>query len=91
MDFTLSDLHRDVQARARGFADTTLRPVAAGLEAFPLEHLPLLAAEGFLSVHWPKEHGGAGLDTLAYALVLEELARVSPRSAPPRVARERVG
>ena len=81
MDFTLSDLHRDVQARARAFADTTLRPVAAGLDAIPVEHLPLLAAEGFLSVHWPREHGGAGLDTLAYALVLEELARVSPAHA----------
>jgi alkylation response protein AidB-like acyl-CoA dehydrogenase len=84
MDFDLPESHRAVRDRARAFADTVLRPVVAGLDAerrFPVEHLPLLAAEGFLSVHWPREHGGAGLDTLAYALVLEELARVSPAHA----------
>ncbi len=84
MDFALSTAHRDIRGRARAFADTTLRPVIAALDAerrFPAEHLPLLAAQGFLSVHWPKEHSGAGHDTLAYALVLEELARVSPAHA----------
>ena len=84
MDFALSASHRAVQERARAFADTTLRPVIAALDAerrFPAEHVPLLAAEGFLAIHWPKEHGGAGLDTLACALVLEELARVSPAHA----------
>jgi butyryl-CoA dehydrogenase len=80
----LSPRHEDARSRARAFAESVLRPVAATLDAerrFPSEHVPLLAAEGFLSVHWPKEHGGAGLDTFAYALVLEELARVSPAHA----------
>jgi alkylation response protein AidB-like acyl-CoA dehydrogenase len=84
MDFALDSTHREIQDRARAFADATLRPVIAELDAerrFPAEHLPLLAREGFLALHWPKEHGGAGLDTLAYALVLEELARVSPAHA----------
>ena len=84
MDFALADSHRAIQARARAFADHTLRPVIAALDAerrLPPEHVAALAAEGLLAIHWPKEHGGAGLDTLAYALVLEELARVSPAHA----------
>ncbi|MEO6462041.1 MAG: acyl-CoA dehydrogenase family protein [Candidatus Eisenbacteria bacterium] len=84
MDFALSPAHAALRERARAFADTTLRPVIATLDAerrFPAEHLPLLAGEGFLAVHWPAEHGGAGHDTLGYALVLEELARVSPAHA----------
>src|SRR5262245_1999251 len=84
MDFTLSPTHQAVKDRARAFADTTLRPVMAQLDAerrFPAEHIALLAQQGFLAIHWPKEHGGAGLDTLAYALVLEEIARVSPAHA----------
>jgi alkylation response protein AidB-like acyl-CoA dehydrogenase len=84
MDFTLAESHRATQSRARAFADRVLRPEIAALDAerrFPEGHVALLAAEGLLAVHWPKEHGGAGLDTLAYALVLEELARVSPAHA----------
>ena len=84
MDPALTPAHEDARARARAFAEGTLRPAIAALDAerrFPAEHLPLLAADGFLAIHWPKEHGGAGLDTLAYALVLEELARVSPAHA----------
>jgi alkylation response protein AidB-like acyl-CoA dehydrogenase len=81
MDFTLPAAHAALQSRARTFAERVLRPEIAALDAerrFPSGHLPLLAAEGFLSIHWPAEHGGAGLDTLAYAVVLEELSRVSP-------------
>jgi alkylation response protein AidB-like acyl-CoA dehydrogenase len=81
MDFTLPPAHAALQSRARSFAERVLRPSIAALDAerrFPAEHLPLLAAEGFLSIHWPAEHGGAGLDTLAYAIVIEELSRVSP-------------
>ena len=80
----LSPSHDDVRARAKAFADRVIRPAIPALDAerrFPSEHVSLLGAEGFLSVHWPKEHGGAGLDTLAYALVLEELARASPAHA----------
>ena len=81
MDFTLPPAHAALQSRACSFAERVLRPSIAALDAerrFPAEHVPLLAAEGFLSVHWPAEHGGAGLDTLAYAIVIEEISRVSP-------------
>jgi alkylation response protein AidB-like acyl-CoA dehydrogenase len=81
MDFALPPAHVQLQSRARDFAGRVLRPSIAALDAerrFPAEHVPLLAAEGFLAIHWPTEFGGAGLDTLAYAIVLEEISRVSP-------------
>jgi len=84
MDFALPPAHVQLQSRARDFAGRVLRPSIATLDAerrFPAEHVPLLAAEGFLAIHWPAEFGGAGLDTLAYAIVLEEISRVSPAHA----------
>ncbi len=84
MDFSLSESHRSFQATVRGFASATIAPVIAALDAerrFPEEHVGPMAALGLLAVHWPKETGGAGFDTLAYALALEELARVSPAHA----------
>ena len=84
MDFALPPAHLELQARARSFADRVLRPTIGSLDVertFPAEHVVALARDGFLAVHWPAAHGGAGLDTLAYAVVLEELARVSPAHA----------
>jgi alkylation response protein AidB-like acyl-CoA dehydrogenase len=78
MNFDLSPEHAALAARARAFADG-LRSVIATLDdegRFPPEHLGELAALGLLTPHWP-DHG----DTLSYALVLEELARVSPAHA----------
>jgi len=78
MNFELSPEHAALRARARAFADR-MRPAIAALDdesRFPPEHLSELADLGLLTPHWPE----AG-DTLSYALVLEELARVSPAHA----------
>lgn len=86
MNFELSPEHAAVAARARAFADR-LRPSIAALDdesRFPPEHLAELASEGLLTPHWPSEVAegpDAPRDTLAYALVLEELSRVSPAHA----------
>lgn len=84
MDFAPSAAQQAVADRARAFADRVLRPSIEALDAerrFPTEHLPLLAAEGFLALHWPKEFGGAGLDSVAATMLIEELSRVSPAHA----------
>ncbi|MGH7724042.1 MAG: acyl-CoA dehydrogenase family protein [Candidatus Eiseniibacteriota bacterium] len=84
MDFSLSASHTAYRETVRAFALGTIEPVIAALDAerrFPEEHVTPMAALGLLSIHWPKDTGGAGLDTLAYALALEELARVSPAHA----------
>jgi alkylation response protein AidB-like acyl-CoA dehydrogenase len=87
MDFELSAEHATLAARARAFADR-LRPTITTLDdesRLPREHVGELAAQGLLTPHWPAEAvsgaPAAPRDTLAYALVLEELARVSPAHA----------
>ena len=61
----------------RAFARERIAPnAAAWSEAgkFPTEIVPELARLGLLGLAVPAEHGGAGLDALAIALVMEELA-----------------
>ena len=45
---------------------------------FPAEALPAFAAIGATGVYIPLEHGGRGLDTVAYALAIEEISSVLP-------------
>ncbi len=77
---------------ARAFADTVLRPVIAELDDagdLPRAHFAELARRGLLAPHWPQGAPGTdhelplrkANDTLAFALVLEEIARVSPAHA----------
>jgi len=92
MRFALLPEHAAVQRAARAFADTTLRPAIADLDdagELPREHFVALAQQGLLAPHWPVGGPGtdggrpkpAATDTLAFALVVEELARVSPAHA----------
>src|SRR5581483_5969367 len=63
----------------REFARTRVAPVAAELDRearFPLELVRELAELGLMGIPIPEEHGGAGADTMSYALAIEELARV---------------
>jgi alkylation response protein AidB-like acyl-CoA dehydrogenase len=74
----LSSEHRQVRDMVRRFADEVVRPAAAALdrdERFPAEIYALMAELGLFGIGIPAERGGAGMDTLAYALVMEELAR----------------
>ncbi len=78
MDFTLSELHQTVRDTARSFATKEVAPHARKWdeeERFPKEIIPKLGELGFLGVRVPEEYGGAGLDTLSYSLVVEEIAR----------------
>ena len=79
VDLDLSDEHRLFRDTVRGFAEGVVGPVAEELDAhgrFPLAELRQAAALGLLGVPVPEADGGAGGDTLAYALCIEELARV---------------
>ena len=78
MDFELSELHRAIRDTARAFARKEVAPHARRWdteERFPVEIVPKLGELGFLGIRVPEEYGGAGLDTLAYAIIVEELAR----------------
>ncbi len=71
--------HYMLQEMVRDFAANEVAPIAESLdkeERFPLELIPKLAELGLLGIPFPEEYGGAGMDTLAYTLVIEELAKV---------------
>ncbi|HEY7967141.1 MAG TPA: acyl-CoA dehydrogenase family protein [Solirubrobacteraceae bacterium] len=79
MDFDLSDEHRLLRDTVREFARSRVAPVAGELDAqkaFPYEIVRELGELGLMGIPFPQEYGGAGADTLAYALAVEELARV---------------
>lgn len=79
LDFELTDEQRMARDSARQFAAERLKPVARAIDRdhhFPLELLPELGAHGFLGINVPEAYGGSGMDTVAYALIIEELARV---------------
>jgi hypothetical protein len=74
----LSQEHHEIRAQARRFADEAIWPVAAELdrtERFPADLYARMAELGLFGITIPEVDAGAGADTLAYALVMEELAR----------------
>ncbi len=77
MDFALSDEHLMIQQAAREFAQEAIAPIAAKHDAsgeFPRETIARAGELGFMGVEVPEAYGGSGLDTLSYALVMEEIA-----------------
>jgi alkylation response protein AidB-like acyl-CoA dehydrogenase len=79
MDFELTAEQELARRTAREFAEAEIAPVIARYdetEEFPAELIAKLGTLGFLGALFPPEYGGAGLDYVAYALVVEELSRV---------------
>lgn len=79
MNFVLSEEHTMARTLFRTFAENEVKPLAQELdeqERFPTETVEKMAAYGFLGIPVPKEWGGQGADTLAYAICVEELSRV---------------
>jgi alkylation response protein AidB-like acyl-CoA dehydrogenase len=79
LDFDLSDEHALFRTTVREFAEDAIGPVAEQLDhegRFPVELVEQAAELGLLGIPLPDEWGGAGADTLSYAIAIEELARV---------------
>jgi butyryl-CoA dehydrogenase len=79
MDFELTAEQELARRTAREFAEAEIAPVIGRYdeaEEFPAELVAKLGTLGFLGALFPVEYGGAGLDYVAYALVVEELSRV---------------
>jgi alkylation response protein AidB-like acyl-CoA dehydrogenase len=78
MNFAITEEQQLVQRTARDAADRLLAPKAAARDVsceFPLHELKELAKLGLLGVTIPDQLGGAGADTIAYSLAMQELAR----------------
>ncbi len=78
MDFTVSEHHQLLRKTVREFARVEVAPRARAWDAeerFPKEIIPKLAEMGLLGIRIPEEYGGSGMDMMAYAICVEEIAR----------------
>lgn len=78
MQFDLTEEQSLVLQTARDFAAREIEPKAAELDKtarWPTEIVARMAELGFMGLAVPAEHGGAGLDNVSYALVMEEVSR----------------
>jgi alkylation response protein AidB-like acyl-CoA dehydrogenase len=79
MDLDLSPEHALLRSTVRDFMEGEVAGVIDEHEAahrFPSEIVARLGAMGWLGIPVPEEDGGAGMDTLAYAIAVEEISRV---------------
>ncbi len=77
--FTLTEEHEMIRQAARDFATTEIAPIAAEFDEsgeFPVKTIKKMGEIGFMGIEVPEEYGGAGMDTLAYVLALEEICKV---------------
>ena len=80
----LKEEHLQVREMARRFSDEVVAPQARDLDerdAFPTQLVKQMGELGFLGLPFPEKYGGAGLDTLAYAIAVEEIARACGSTA----------
>ena len=78
----------------RDFAVSRIEPIAAELDRehrFPYELIAELAELGLMGMTVPEEYGGAGTDTLSYALAVEELTRIDSSVAITVAAHHSLG
>ncbi len=79
MDFDLSEEHQLIREATREFAEQVLAPGVIERDEkaeTPKEILDALGQQGLMGLMVKPEYGGSGLDNIAYALVMEEIARV---------------
>ncbi|MFO8110272.1 MAG: acyl-CoA dehydrogenase [Thermoplasmata archaeon] len=78
MDFELNDNQKMIRNMVSDFAEKEIEPLAAKLdeeEIYPHETLKKMAQLGLLGIMVPTEYGGADLDAISYAIVIEEISR----------------
>ena len=84
MDFRLSNEHLMLRQMYRDFAENEVRDLAAEVdeeERFPWETVRKMGELGMMGVYFDKKYGGGGADVLAYAMCIEELAKVCGTTA----------
>jgi alkylation response protein AidB-like acyl-CoA dehydrogenase len=79
MDLDLPQEHSLLRDTIRDFMATEVAPIVDEHERerrFPVEIVRRIGELGWLGIPIPEDEGGAGLDTLAYAVAIEEIGRV---------------
>jgi len=78
MKLELNEQQKMIRSMVREFAEKEIAPLAAELDKtgeYPTKILEKMAKLGLLGIIIPQQYGGAGLDTISYATVVEEISR----------------
>ncbi len=81
MDFELKEEHRMIRDMVRDFVKNEIEPIANKIdeeETFPEENVKKMGELGLMGMEIPEEYGGAGMDSISYAIAVEEISRVCP-------------
>ncbi len=82
--FPITEEHKMIRDAARDFAKNEIAPIAAQYDEsgeFPYETIKKMGQMGLMGIEVPEEYGGAGMDTLAYVLAMEEISKVDASHA----------
>jgi short/branched chain acyl-CoA dehydrogenase len=94
VNFELSEEQQLLRETVRDFALTRVAPVAAELDRearFPYDLVAEMAELGLMGIPIPEEYGGAGADTVSYAIAVEELTRIDSSVAITMAAHTSLG
>src|SRR2546429_3268249 len=94
MNFDLDQEHELVRSTVREFAEQRVAPVAEELDResrFPYELVAEMSELGLMGMTIPEEFGGAGADTVSYAIAIEELTRIDSSVAITVAAHHSLG
>jgi alkylation response protein AidB-like acyl-CoA dehydrogenase len=78
MDFQLTEEQQMIRDMVRDFAESEIMPIAAQIDKdgqFPADNFKRMGELGLLGLPWPEQYGGAGGDTVCYAIATEEISR----------------
>lgn len=84
MELALSPEQQEIRRLARDFAEREVKPRAEAIDhtsEFPADLVRKAAEVGLTGILVPEQHGGAGLDHVSFAIVIEEIARFSAATA----------
>ena len=79
MKIELSEEHLMIRQAARDFAINELKPGVIERDEhqkFPAEQIKKMGELGFMGIMVAPQYGGAGMDTISYVLVMEELSKI---------------
>jgi alkylation response protein AidB-like acyl-CoA dehydrogenase len=94
VNYELSEEQELLRRTVREFAESRVAPVAAELDResrFPYELVAELAELGLMGIPIPEKYGGAGADTVSYAIAVEELTRIDSSVAITMAAHTSLG
>ncbi len=78
ISLTLTPEHEMIRQAARKFAQEKIAPIAAEYDEsgeFPYDTIMEMGKLGLMGIEVPEEYGGAGMDTIAYVLAIEEISK----------------